>query len=132
MAERFPRQARLSGPAQFRFVFSQPDVSRDRCFRVLSRSNDRDGSRLGMAVSVRVCRRATGRNRLRRVIRESFRSHRRLLGQAPRDFVVLPGPGAVDADNAELFRSLAAHWRKHAAESMQPGENGPGRGMETH
>jgi ribonuclease P protein component len=109
------REARLSGAAQFRFVFSRPEVSRDAYFRVLSRPNGRGHSRLGMAVSLRVCRKAVGRNRLKRIVRESFRMHQIMLSDGcARDIVVLPSPAAATTCNRALFKSLWAHWRKIA------------------
>jgi ribonuclease P protein component len=110
---RFPLQARLRTQAEFRFVFARPSVSSDRCFRVLSRANDLDYSRLGMAVSRKVCRRAVGRNQLKRIIRESFRTHQEELApEGGYDIVVLPSAGAASICNKALFESLRGHWRK--------------------
>lgn len=109
---KFPRQARLSGAEEFGAVFSRPKVSRDAHFRVLSRSNDLSCSRLGMAVSRRVCQRASGRNRLKRIVRESFRAQVR-PGGSSRDYVVLPTAQAAAAGNDVLFASLREHWRRH-------------------
>ncbi len=110
---KFPSRARLKTPADFRFVFARPSVSRDRCFRVLSRVNEKGYSRLGMAVSRKVCRRAAGRNRIKRVIRESFREHQDRLGtDRGHDIVVLPSGQAATICNKALFESLQGHWRK--------------------
>ena len=115
------RQARLSGAEAFGAVFARPKVSRDAYFRVLSRINGQAISRLGMAVSRKVCARATGRNRLKRIIRESFRKYRPLPGGLqPRDFVVLPSPAAAAVSNAELFQSLDHHWRQHGTPENEP------------
>lgn len=110
---KFPREARLSGAAEFRFVFTRPDVTRDGYFKVLSRLSGRADSRLGMAVSTRICRQATGRNRLKRIIRECFREYRALLCEEnARDVVVLPSAQAAAADNPELRASLRGHFEK--------------------
>ncbi len=110
---KFSRQARLSGAADYRSVFAQSQPSRDSYFRVLSRPNGRDNSRLGLAVSKRACRSAVGRNRLKRITRESFRVHQDvLIGGLPRDIVVLPTPLAATISNRDLFESLEKHWRK--------------------
>jgi len=88
-------------------------MSRDGLFRVLSRPNGLSYSRLGLAVSRRVCREAAGRNRLKRVVRESFREHQcQLSGAAAQDIVVLPTPLAATISNPALFASLHKHWRQ--------------------
>jgi len=61
-----------------------------------------------MAVSVRAAGNAVRRNRLRRLIRESFRTHR---GELPAvDVLVTARAAATAATNREIFASLARHW----------------------
>jgi ribonuclease P protein component len=109
---KFPDQARLKSAADFQFVFERPASSRGPYFRVLSRPNGRDHCRLGMAVSRKVCKHAAGRNRLKRVIRESFRASRRELDRrGGHDIVVLPSAAAASICNRALFESLEEHWQ---------------------
>jgi len=106
-----PRAARLTKPADFKRVFSKPAVSSDRCFKVLARLGDGERARLGLAVSRQVDKRAVGRNRLKRVIRESFRH--RFAGPGPVvDFVVLPRAESATICNRQLFQSLEKHWER--------------------
>ncbi len=79
-------------------------------FTILSQENRRKGARLGLAISRKNCRLAVQRNRLKRVVRESFRSHKETLGGL--DFVVMCQAAASRASNRKLFDSLAAHWQK--------------------
>jgi ribonuclease P protein component len=72
--------------------------------------NDRGHARLGMAVGVRAVPKAVGRNRLRRLIRESFRTHREGLPAV--DVVVIARAPAASAPNREIFASLARFWRE--------------------
>ncbi len=110
---KFPNQARLKSGADYRFVFRNPAVSSDRCFRVLSRANGRDYCRLGMAVSRKVSKHAAGRNRIKRLIRESFRVNRPGLdSRVGHDIVVLPSARAATICNKDLFESLRRHWQK--------------------
>lgn len=121
---KFPRSARLTGPAEFRRVFARPEVTRDAWFRVLSRSNDLGHSRLGLAVSRKTCRSAVGRNRLKRVVRESFRANQERLSAAGGwDIVVLPQARAASISKAELRGSLETHWQKITArQAHSPGQ----------
>jgi ribonuclease P protein component len=70
--------------------------------------NDRGHARLGMAVGSRAVPTAVGRNRLRRLIRESFRRHRDGLPAV--DVVVIARAPAAGAPNREVFASLARLW----------------------
>jgi len=109
---KFPRRARINAKADFRRVFSGPGVSRDRYFKVLYRRNERDYSRLGMAVSRRNCKRATGRNRIKRLVRESFRLHQdQLAATGGFDLVVLPTDLAASICTRSLRESLEEHWK---------------------
>ncbi len=82
-------------------------------FTILSQENRRKGARLGLAISRKNCRLAVQRNRLKRVVRESFRSHKETLGGL--DFVVMCQAAACRASNKELFASLAEHWQRSQA-----------------
>ena len=81
-------------------------------FTVLCRPNGSSEPRLGLAIGKKNCRLATQRNRIKRVIRESFRRNRGLLGGV--DIVVINQPGATGADNKALFESLDRHWQRCA------------------
>jgi len=78
-------------------------------FTVLYRPNGTTEPRLGLAIGKKNCRLATGRNRLKRIARESFRLYRPTLGGV--DIVVLNQPAAARAKNSALFESLENHWQ---------------------
>jgi ribonuclease P protein component len=107
---RFTKNNRLLNAAAFGRVFQKASRSRDPLFTVLCRPNDSSEARLGLAISKRYCRRATARNRIKRIIRESFRTQQGLL--AGLDIVVINQPGATTASNGELIASLDKHWRR--------------------
>ncbi len=110
-AARMSREHRLLRPAQFQRVFAEPVKSADRCLVVLSRTTETgQPARLGLAIAKRHIKKAVARNRIKRLIRESFRHHKAQL--AGRDFVVLARGGLDRRDNREIFNSLDQHWQR--------------------
>lgn len=107
---RFPKDNRLPDAASFDRVFANANRSGDRLFTVLCRKNTSETARLGLAISKKNCRKASNRNRIRRVVRESFRRHKAALGGL--DVVVMSKPPAAVATNPELFASLETHWTR--------------------
>lgn len=107
---RFPREARLTTGADFSRVFRRATRSADAYFTVLANFRDQDGARLGMAVSRRTAKSAVVRNRIKRLVRESFRHGCDRLPCA--DIVVISRPPAAEASNKTLTRSLETHWRR--------------------
>lgn len=91
-------------------MFQKARRSKDRLFTVLYRRNGNKGARLGLAVSKKNCRSAVGRNRLKRIVRESFRQHKAALHGY--DIVVLSQATTHTADNSVLFGSLEKHWEQ--------------------
>ena len=79
-------------------------------FTVLYRPNGSEKPRLGLAIGKRNCRLSTGRNRIKRIVRESFRQHSETLGGL--DVVVMNQAAATKASNRALFDSLATHWTR--------------------
>jgi len=109
-SNRFSKENRLLNAADFGPVFKGATRSRDKLFTVLCCPNTLDRARLGLAISKKHCRRASARNRIKRIARESFRHQQSLLTGL--DIVVINQPGATTASNAALFDSLDGHWRR--------------------
>ena len=111
----FARQVRLIHKSDFDRVFSKAKRHSNRLFTILSRKNDEQPARLGLAVSKRVDKRAVKRNLIKRVIRESFRvSKATVHGE---DFIVIPKPIAAKASRGELRTSLDGLWRRIGEQS---------------
>jgi ribonuclease P protein component len=106
---RYPRTHRLLTAAQYQKVFRQCKCkASDRYMSVLAIPNSLGYARLGSAVSLRNAGGAVPRNRIKRLIRESFRQHQHML--AGWDLVVLVRPGLAARSNAQVFRALQDHW----------------------
>ncbi len=107
---RFQKTNRLLNAAAFGRVFKKATRSRDKLFTVLSRANTDNATRLGLAISKKHCRKATGRNRIKRMIRESFRHNQAEL--AGLDIIVINQPAASLADKSAMQESLERHWQR--------------------
>jgi ribonuclease P protein component len=111
---RYPRGCRLLSAAEYQRVFKHCDrKAGDRLITVLAAANDLDHPRLGMVVSIKAAGSAVRRNRIKRLIRESFRLRQATLGG--RDLVVLVRPGISARSNQQIIRTLDSHWRTIAA-----------------
>jgi len=77
--------------------------------------NQCDHARLGLAIATRVFGTAVARNRVKRLIRESFRQHQHSLPAA--DITVAARDAARSASAAQLRASLEKSW-KHIAERL--------------
>jgi ribonuclease P protein component len=100
----------MADAASYARVFKKAARSKDKLFTVLYRSNDQQRARLGLAVAKKNCKLAVDRNRIKRIVRESFRQHQGDL--AGTDIVVLNQAGTHKANNKALLDSLAGHWRR--------------------
>lgn len=104
----FGRAMRMDNPKDFSRVFRQAKRTGGQGLTILSLENTLDHPRLGMAIAKKHIKLATRRNRLKRLIRESFRQHQFLLCNM--DIVVLSRADVVYKDTAQITRALERHW----------------------
>ena len=92
-------------------MFNQPDYRiRGKPCTILARRTTLELSRLGVIVGNRCARAAVERNRIKRIIRESFRTadfEGTLL-----DIVVIAQPSAATRSTRELSDILRESWRQ--------------------
>lgn len=105
----FDRRFRLTSAADYKRVFQEGRRSADGLFTVLYRPNDLGYPRLGMAIAKKQVRSAVSRNRLKRLIRESFRGAKKQLSDV--DIVIMARRKAEAANNAAVYASLSQHWQ---------------------
>jgi ribonuclease P protein component len=114
---RFNKSQRLPNAAAFSAVFKASELRAGSPeLLLLARHNDLETARLGVIVSKKNCRLATGRNRLKRLIRESFRHQQDALHGL--DIVVLVKRGLAERDNGQVNEQLDRAWNrllKHAS-----------------
>ena len=105
-----PARLRVRHKRDFDVAYARGRRMGDGFFSVVVMRNDVGAPRLGLAVAVKVAGGAVARNRLRRIIRESFRLHQHELPAV--DVVVGARPSTRTAAARELRESLAALWKK--------------------
>ncbi|CAM4134973.1 ribonuclease P protein component [Shewanella denitrificans] len=97
-------------PAQFKSVFSNPIKASSAEITLLAIPNIEQHPRLGLTVAKRFVKRANQRNRIKRVIRESFRLNQHDIPAL--DIVVLVRNGVMEMENADLNKLIEKLWRK--------------------
>lgn len=108
-----PRTARLLKPGDFAALRSTSRRLNARHFIAEFAPNHLAGCRLGQAVSRRVSKRAVDRNRIKRLVRESYRHVRTRLPAL--DILLIARTSAAQTPSASLREDLSVLWAKLAA-----------------
>jgi ribonuclease P protein component len=109
---RFGPELRLRSKLQFDAIYAGGRRIDDRFFALRVKPNGLAHARVGLAVAVKTAGNAVKRNRLRRLVRESFRLAQHSLPAA--DIVVGVKFPAREAPAATLRASLATLWQRVA------------------
>ena len=117
----FPPSARLRSKADFEAIYARGGRRfDDTYFGLRVQQNQLGRPRLGLAVAVKTMGSAVARNRVRRLIRESFRLEQATLPTV--DIVVAARNRTRDATPGELRASLATFWNRIKAQCATPSE----------
>ena len=118
----FGKTYRLLTPGDFKTVFDDVNwKASTQLLTALSRENSSNKARLGVVISKRNYRLAVERNRIKRLIRESFRHDRHKLDGL--DIVILVRKGFQDVDNRTVTEQLTKLW-KRLQRNVQKSQNG--------
>lgn len=113
----FPKSHRLLNSSDFQKVFDQaPLRASHKLFLILARPNGLDHPRLGLIIAKKHIRLASRRNRLKRLIRETFRHQQQTLGGI--DVIVLARKGMDQLDNPSLIQQINGQWRRLAKKAQ--------------
>lgn len=107
---RLQRRKRLLTARDFKRVFQDPQRSSGPALTVLARPSGQPVARLGLAIARKQIRRAVDRNRVKRLIRESFRRNQVLLNGL--DVVVIGRRPLLEKNSRGVFACLDKHWRQ--------------------
>ena len=99
-------------PAEFKRVYATGQRFGNEFFTANVLANELTWARLGMSIAARNLRRAVDRNRVRRLIRESFRMHQQQLPSV--DIIIGARSAVLQADRASLRAALEKIWHKVA------------------
>ena len=100
----FPPADRIRKKSEYAAVFSNSRKVADRYFVCYLSSQEQPGSKMGLAVSRKVGKAVT-RNRVKRYLREFFRTHRSEM-TTPCHFVVVARPAAAAVSYTECVRAM--------------------------
>lgn len=106
----FPRTSRLTNKHEYSFVFADASAFHCKAFTVLVRPGQADNARLGQVVAKKVSKKAVDRNRIKRIIRDSFRRHQHELDN--HDIVVLAKPAAATMPGDKCHCELVYCWKQ--------------------
>ncbi len=113
VSQDFSREKRLLTPRHFKAVFDSPTGKvPGKNLLLLARNNDLDHPRLGLVIGKKSVKLSVERNRLKRLMRESFRLHQETL--VGWDIVIVARKGLGDVENPELIQHFGKLWKRLA------------------
>jgi ribonuclease P protein component len=107
----FDKTRRLLKKSDYTYVFEQAKKIVTPEFIILHRVNSLEHARLGLALSKKTIPKAHDRNRMKRLIREAFRTTR----LPAVDVIFLAKHGVAKVENKTIIARLGTTWNKLTA-----------------
>lgn len=106
----FSRSHRLVAQAEFKQVFDNPVKISQQYLMILCRLNQKEHARIGIIVGKRVANNAVDRNRIRRIVRDSFRlNQKKLVGW---DIIVIARQQCDTLSREKIRKGIDNLWEK--------------------
>lgn len=114
---RFRPFERLKTSIDFKQVFDQPKKTVGKNLLILWKPGHGSCARMGVIAGKRVSKLAVSRNRIRRIIRDSFRLTKDQLGLL--DIIVIAKQSCAELSNTELRHETDILWKKLKTHSQK-------------
>ncbi|MBB3269001.1 ribonuclease P protein component [Pseudomonas sp. OG7] len=130
MSQDFSREKRLLTPRHFKAVFDSPTGKvPGKNLLILARENGLDHPRLGLVIGKKSVKLAVQRNRLKRLMRDSFRLNQQML--AGLDIVIVARKGLGEVENPELHQHFGKLWKRLARSRPTPAVTANSAGVDS-
>ncbi|MBP2259633.1 ribonuclease P protein component [Pseudomonas hunanensis] len=131
MSQDFSREKRLLTPRHFKAVFDSPTGKvPGKSLLILARENGLDHPRLGLVIGKKSVKLAVQRNRLKRLMRDSFRLNQQMI--AGLDIVIVARKGLGEIENPELHQHFGKLWKRLARSRPSPAVPADSAGVDSH
>jgi len=130
VSQDFSREKRLLTPRHFKAVFDSPTGKvPGKNLLILARENGLDHPRLGLVIGKKSVKLAVQRNRLKRLMRDSFRLNQQML--AGLDIVIVARKGLGEVENPELHQHFGKLWKRLARSRPTPAVTANSAGVDS-
>ena len=131
VSQDFSRDKRLLTPRHFKAVFDSPTGKvPGKNLLILARENGLDHPRLGLVIGKKSVKLSVQRNRLKRLMRDSFRLNQQAI--AGLDVVIVARKGLGEVENPELHQHFGKLWKRLARGRPAPAVPAESAGVDSH
>ena len=130
VSQDYGREKRLLTARHFKAVFDSPSGKvPGKNLLLLARENGLPHPRLGLVIGKKSVKLSVQRNRLKRLMRDSFRQHQGIL--AGWDIVIVARKGLGDVENPELHQHFGKLWKRLARNTPAPSVKTESEGVDS-